>query len=173
MESEIIGRIAAHVGGEKIAVASEDAVRLAEAQLGFAIPELLKSIYLNVANGGFGPGYGIIGVTGGHSSDLGTLVETYNEVTRGAGYLGLKWNPRLLPFCGWGDNIFSCVDCSNPGNPIFRSDECEARPVNYGLEDFFEMWLDGRDLVSQGATSRRTVQLTNPFTGKKTRVRST
>ena len=62
-----------------------------------------------------GPGYGIIGVVGGHSSDLGTLVETFNEIKRGADYLGLKWNPQLLPFCGWGCNIFSCVDCSDPG----------------------------------------------------------
>jgi hypothetical protein len=171
MESDVIGRIAAQVRKEKTVVASEDSVRLAEASLGFAFPELLKSIYLNVANGGFGPGYGIIGVAGGHRSDLGNVVETFSEIKRGAAYLGLKWNPKLLPFCGWGCNIFSCVDCSSPRNLIYRSDECKARPVDYGLEDFFERWLDGEDLLGEGAT-RKAVDITNPFTGKKMRVKS-
>src|SRR5277367_3912098 len=145
MESSITERVATHIGGERIAFASEESIKLAEARLGFAIPDLLRSIYLNVANGGFGPGYGIIGVAGGHSSNLGDLVETFQEVKKGAEYFGLKWNPHLLPFCEWGDNIFSCVDCSDPANPIFRSDECKVRPLNYSLNDFFEMWIGGKD----------------------------
>jgi hypothetical protein len=171
MESNLIGRIAARVSEEKIVAASEDSVWLAEANLGFALPELLKSIYLNVANGGFGPGYGIIGVAGGHRSNLGNLVETFSEIKRGAAYLGLKWNPKLLPFCEWGCNIFSCVDCSDPGNLVFRSDECKARPVNYGLEEFFERWLDEEDLLNEGAS--RMAGITNPFTGKRTKGKGT
>jgi hypothetical protein len=31
----------------------------AEEQLGFALPALLRRIYLEVGNGGFGPGYGL------------------------------------------------------------------------------------------------------------------
>jgi hypothetical protein len=172
MESNIIERIAAHIGsgGVRLPVASEAVVGAAEATLGLGIPKLLRSIYLNVANGGFGPGYGIIGVGGGHRSNLGTLVETFTEIKRGADYLGLRWNPQLLPFCEWGCNVFSCVDCSDPGNPVFSSDECKVHPVNCGLEEFFRMWLDGRDLFSEGGPMRRVVEITNPFTGKKTRV---
>lgn len=175
MQHSVIDRIAAHIdaAGIRLPCASAEAVDTAETTLGFGIPKLLRSVYLNVANGGFGPGYGIIGVDGGHRSDLGTLVETFNEIKRGADYLALKWNPQLLPFCGWGCNVFSCVDCSDPGSPIFRSDECRVRPVNYCLEDFFEMWLDGRDLLSEGGLRRSSVEITNPFTGKKTRVKST
>ena len=172
MDPTLVNRIAAHLAGTKFVLASAESIKLTEAQLGFALPELLKSLYLNIANGGFGPGYGIIGIAGGHRSSIGSLVETYNDMIRGAQYLGLEWNPRCLPICDWGDSIYSCVDCATPGNPILRSDECKAHPVNYGLEDFFEMWLEGRDLFSDGAPKARTVEIINPFTGKKTRVKS-
>jgi len=170
--SSVIDGIASHLNarGIRLPVATEEAVGVAETLLGLSVPKLLRSIYLRVANGGFGPGYGIIGVSGGHRSSLGTLVETFTEIRRGADYLGLKWNPQLLPFCEWGCNVFSCVDCADPGSPIFRSDECKVHPVNYGLEEFFRMWLDGRDLFNEGGPMRRVVEITNPFTGKKTRV---
>jgi hypothetical protein len=37
-------------------------VDAAEAALGFTIPPLLRRLYIEVGNGGFGPGYGLIGV---------------------------------------------------------------------------------------------------------------
>lgn len=183
MKSSVIGRLAAHIDarGRKLPLASEEAVCAAEVELGLSIPALLRSVYLHVANGGFGPGYGvvgesacgygIIGVAGGHRSSRGTLVETFNDVKRGVDHLGLKWNPQLLPFCELGGAVYFCVDCSSPGNPIFLSDHCKARPANCDLEGFFEKWLDGKDLLEDGP-SRRTIEMTNPFTGKKTRIRS-
>ena len=109
MDPTIIGRIAAHISGERIGVASANEVRLAEEHLGFAIPELLKSIYLNVANGGFGPGYGLIGVAGGHRSDLGSLVETFDDIAKGAQYLGLNCPPSYYRFAaGGGQHLLLC-----------------------------------------------------------------
>jgi hypothetical protein len=58
------------------ATASEEVIGEAERGLGFPIPDLLKACYLNVGSGGFGPGYGIIGVGNGYASDYGNLVET-------------------------------------------------------------------------------------------------
>jgi len=179
MAEDLIKRIAAHISALKPAKmcppASEEQVRLAEAGLGFQIPPLLRSIYLNVGNGGFGPGYGIIGVGGGHRSDLGTLLETRKEIKRGADYLGLEWQDSLLPFCGWGCNIFSCVDCNDPGGRIVRSDECRTEEVNYNLDGFFQMWLDGKDILDcdNAESERTTVEIINPFTRGKMRVTST
>lgn len=152
------------------APAAEAAVEDAEAALGFTIPSLLKSLYLNVGNGGFGPGYGIIGMAGGHASDLGTLVETYNEIQKGAVYLGLNWQPGLLPFCGWGCNIFSCVDCTDENHGICTSEECHVRSERYRLDDFFLMWLNGVDILNCDGSPRETAEIINPFTRKKTRV---
>jgi hypothetical protein len=36
-------------------------VDTAEEALGFAIPPILRRLYTEVANGGFGPGYGLVG----------------------------------------------------------------------------------------------------------------
>lgn len=173
MEDAIISQIASRVdaGGRRLPVASEEAVGAAEMALGLKIPTLLRSIYLNVANGGFGPGYGILGVAGGHRSGWGTaLVETFDEVKRGADYRGWRWDPQLLPFCELGYAGFFCVRCSSPGSPIFLSDHCNVSPAGYGLKEFFERWLDARDLFS--SRKRQTIEIINPFTGKKARIRS-
>src|SRR5690348_13024262 len=73
----------------------------AERRLGFPIPPLLKRLYAEVGNGGYGPGKGghIIGVRGGHASSAGDIVETYTDIRNGAVFLGLTWPERLLPFC--------------------------------------------------------------------------
>ena len=49
--------------------ASEQAVLAAEAVFGYSLPPILRTVYLTVANGGFGPGYGIMGVDGGFEDD--------------------------------------------------------------------------------------------------------
>lgn len=42
-------------------------VEAAEKTLGFSLPPLLRDLYTQVANGGFGPGYGIFGLDGGYA----------------------------------------------------------------------------------------------------------
>ncbi len=45
--------------------ATEEQLQETEALLGFALPPLLRLLYTGIANGGFGPGYGIIGALEG------------------------------------------------------------------------------------------------------------
>lgn len=45
--------------------ATEEQLRLSEAVMGFEHPPLLRMLYLQVANGGFGPGRGLTGALGG------------------------------------------------------------------------------------------------------------
>jgi hypothetical protein len=51
--------------------ASPEAVEEAQVMVGYPLPGLLRRLYLEVGNGGFGPGYGILGVRGGHGDDYG------------------------------------------------------------------------------------------------------
>ena len=58
--------------------------------LGFHLPPLLRELYTQVANGGFGPGYGILGLEGGFADPMitmgdqgGTLLDWYHAY-RGA-----------------------------------------------------------------------------------------
>lgn len=78
----------------------------AETSLGFALPSLLRQIYLQVGNGGFGPGYGLIG--------LEELLQVYNEMRQLPG-----WPERMVPLCTWGCGIYSCLDCSLSAGPIY------------------------------------------------------
>jgi hypothetical protein len=50
--------------------AAEKDIIATEQRLNFDLPETLRKIYLRVANGGFGPGYGVMGVEGGFTDDL-------------------------------------------------------------------------------------------------------
>ena len=77
--------------------ARPDEVDAAEAALGFPIPLLLRRLYTEVGNGGFGPGYGLEGVptippTSGEA-DIVALYEQYSGPS--AEYPAVRW-PR-----GW------------------------------------------------------------------------
>jgi len=152
--------------------ASQRVIANTERQLGFKLPELLKSIYSEVGNGGFGPGRGgtIIGLKGGYDSDLGTLVEAYAEMQTGQAFDGLVWPSGLLPFCEWGCNIFSCVDCNTSPYLISVSEECVVAPQGYSLEHFVQLWLNGTDILSYEETETESMEIINPFTGQKSRI---
>jgi hypothetical protein len=169
----IVERVAVHLLQRPVEVwapASADAIRACEQSLGFPLPSLLKAMYLNVGNGWSAPGYGFIGVAGGRPSNLGDLATTYQEVRRGADYLKIDWPHALLPFCEWGCNVFSCVDCGNDTALVHRSEECTAYVEGYTLADFLAMWVDGVSLLDLNAGERVAAEIANPFTRKKTRV---
>ncbi|HEX5102249.1 MAG TPA: SMI1/KNR4 family protein [Pirellulaceae bacterium] len=153
-------------------IATPEQVHQTERSIGFALPPLLRSCYLEIANGGFGQGYGIIGVKGGHESDFGDVVSTYQELKSCVEYFGNKWLPGLLPFCAWGCNIFSCVSCHDERLPIFTFEEGKVWHEDYNLNDFFEMWMQGEDILAHGGRYEiEEVMKTNPFTGAQMTVR--
>jgi hypothetical protein len=87
-----------------------------ERRLGFALPPLLKRLYLDIGNGGFGPGYGLVGLTNGMPDDTGKTAPATYEVFRSDCSEEPNWNwPHgLFPICHWGCAILSCVDCTDP-----------------------------------------------------------
>ena len=91
--------------------AQPEQIERTEAQLGFKQPELLKRILSEVGNGGSGPGYGLIGVDGGHADFKG---EHLAELGREPGALERK----ILPICNWGCGIYCCLECSNADSSV-------------------------------------------------------
>src|SRR5579885_3913143 len=60
--------------------AGAQAVDAAERELGFRLPELLRTIYTQVGNGGFGPAYGFLGVKVGATDERrNTLAGVYRS----------------------------------------------------------------------------------------------
>ena len=81
-------------------------------ELGFPVPELVRQLYRDVANGGFGPGYGLL--------RFDEIVQTYRELHDSREQRDEIWQDGLIPFVDWGCMIFSCLDTQNAmdGDPI-------------------------------------------------------
>lgn len=171
MNDAIVSRIREHAlsksEGLPYAPASEGLVKEAESKLGFQLPSLLKACYEQIGNGGFGPGYGLIGLQGGAASDFGLLTETHQQLKSDQESEGNEWQFGLLPFCEWGCNTFSCVDCTTPNFTVYKFEDFDVWPQNYNLEKFFEMWVNDVDILSLDDGEEIEAEITNPFTGEK------
>lgn len=138
--------------------ASEEAVVATERRLGFTLPHTLRECYLNVANGGFGPGYGVMGVEGGFTDDLGNTVADLFESYRQPDPEDPTWHwpESLLPICHWGCVVYSAIDCSREPGPVYFVDvsvkelggpmESIIKFHKASIEAWLSDWLDGKDL---------------------------
>ncbi len=127
--------------------ASLQRINETEAALGFHLPELLKELYLQVANGGFGPRYKITGLAGGALDDVyqQTLVAVYQNYSSPSPKRSRnRWPEQLAPFCDWGCLIKSCLDCTKPEAPVILYDPNKRTwKASFQLEAAsFEEWLE-------------------------------
>jgi hypothetical protein len=125
--------------------ATLSAVERAEFLLGAALPDLLRRLYLEVSNGGFGPGYGVLGLDDGFRDDMKrTAVDILNS--RGD-WPGMPDN--VLPLCHWGCAIYSFVHCPSgrmfgwDPNPVDPDDDVPFFEQDYTLDAWLAAWLDG------------------------------
>ena len=142
-------------------VATEALLNDAEQRLGMRLPPLLRRLYLEVANGGFGPGYGLIGVSGGAGDDGGnTIAELYEGTCSETWRKDLpNWPDGVVRICYWGCAMYSVVDCSVPEFPMFHFEPNEDEdvvgfpncliPHNRTFEQYMAAWVDGFDLVNE------------------------
>jgi hypothetical protein len=133
--------------------ATPEQVRDAERRLGFPLPVPVRQVFSLVANGGFGPGYGLLGLGGGATDDLGaTAVASYMQRRSWNGQQGWYWPERLLPICHWGCAIYSCVNCERGGElRVIRYDPnrgswMQLRDEGRNFVQWLRAWLDDVDL---------------------------
>lgn len=137
---------------------SSEKIADSETRLGFKLPPLLRKIYLEVSNGGFGDSYGLLGLTNGPLNEDGldsvSLFESYRETDPSDEYW--HWPDGLLPVCHLGCAMYHCVQCSDEGAPIvwFEPNPHEDGepwddsfiPFCSSLSGYFSAWLGGIDL---------------------------
>jgi hypothetical protein len=125
----------------------------AEKQLGFHLPALVREIYLQVGNGGFGPGYGITGLAGGYEIYDFTLVDNClisRDAERDFAEFGMSapgwhWEHQYIMYCYWGCNVTSIIDCSQPSIPVYTLDTYALdRNEPPALHQWWRDWLDGK-----------------------------
>jgi len=125
-----------------LAPASQADVDQIEGMLGHSMPSLLRRLYLEVGNGGWGPGYGVLGLTGGHRDDLGkTAVDLFVDAHQDPQSTWRFLPGGLLPLCHRGCAIYSFTDCSTPDGRIWAWDP------NPGPTDGSALFDQGLNLV--------------------------
>ncbi len=141
--------------------ASAEVIEEAEKSLDFALPPLLKRVLLEIGNGGFGPGHGLLGVRGGATDEHGnSLVDLYDGLSAtNPEDPGWSWPEHLVPICPWGDSTYSCVDCSRPEGQVVTFDANGYRPgtdlarllepQDLTLDAWLRAWTEGIDLWSR------------------------
>ena len=162
--------IASHPSLQVFQTVSNADIEVAEQRLGFPLPDLLREFYTKIGNGYAGSSCDIIGLNGGNCSDFGSLAETYPILKEGQESEGRKWKDGLLPFCDWGCNILSCVDCTDSQHFVTTFEDFQLQPKSYSLEQFFEWWCAGVDILAQEQMDIEANEIVDPFTRQKGKV---
>jgi hypothetical protein len=147
------------------APASVEQLLATEQALGFPLPPLLRILYARIANGGFGPGYGLHGVLGGFD-EAGSLVDGYTFHLTRSEPIDLElytstssvhdsidlpntvWPRYLLYLCDWDCATTSCLDAATGRVYLCRPSRTESRSFTLLLEApslrvWLELWLAG------------------------------
>jgi hypothetical protein len=131
-------------------------IAAAERELRFQFPDMLRAIYTQVGNGGFGRAYGFIGIQGGATEEFGrSLVKVYQDMVQYHQKDSPLWHwpEQLLPVCRLGCGMWSCLDCKRAAVPVFIFDpnNLESDPEDdeeTRLRWANAFWLESRSFVS-------------------------
>ncbi len=151
--------------------ATEEHLRLSEEAMGFPYPSLLRTLYLRVANGGFGPAYGLVGAFCGYADamhkekqhkyilrdsivypsfpeemtfiDIEQYEKQYSEPKQV--YLDPQvWPMHFILLCNWGCGYFSFLHART--GHVYYVGEGYLFHQTDSLEEWFEHWLRGENL---------------------------
>jgi len=141
-EDEIFDAVRLSIGPDALPPASPEAVAEAEEAIGYPLPPLLRRLYLEVANGGFGPRGGIIGVRGYdfHNSDI------FADIVESAVAFRAEPGARcqgMVQLLDWGCGIASLLDCRDPAGAMWGWDSniCCMQHALFRQDITFNEWL--------------------------------
>nr|WP_157554273.1 SMI1/KNR4 family protein [Herbidospora sakaeratensis] len=150
-EDEIFEAIRSNPGRDVLPVASSEAVAEAEEAIGYPLPSLLRRLYLEVGNGGFGPRGGIIGVRG---YDFWKS-DSFPDITDSALGFRAESDGRcagMIQLLEWGCGLASLLDCRDPKGALWGWDpnRCCLDHALFPQDITFAAWLAesiGRDFA--------------------------
>jgi hypothetical protein len=152
--------------------AAAPAVADFEHAAGLHLPTFYVRLLTEVANGGFGPGFGIVGIPpdGFVDDDLGgNLLEAYLE-RRDCAETAWRLPRGLLPLCNWGCGTFSYIDTLSTGAAVITADVLQDR-IEYietavTLAAWLSDWVAGVNLEEAMYETVGYRDGINPFTSK-------
>ena len=139
---EIFAAVVAKVGDAERPPASAAALDAAESAVGRAMPPLLRRLYGELANGGFGPEYGIYTVE--------WAVSAFTTRASSNDWPMDELPASLVPLSSWGCGIETYVDWGDPAGQVWGFDPNEqggpSLPLHkqeFVLAEWLALWLDG------------------------------
>ena len=146
-------------------LASDEQVAKAERLLGWALHPLHRALMQAVANGGFGPGDGFIGLPGGRTDDDGrSVVELRNALFSNDAIV-----PGAAPLWDFGCGAWACLE--SQWGSVLIVDEYGVTDTQVSLFDCLVEWVAGND-VSRRLFTFEERAMTNPFTRQNVTVRT-
>lgn len=115
-------------------------IEATERLLDAPLPPLLRRIYHEVANGGFGPSYGLLGVHGGYRNSVATLGESYRSLRDRA---GLHWPRGLLTLVNLGCAQYICLATDEHADAIVIHDSGRLTITPFSLHHVCSTWCNG------------------------------
>ncbi|MEA2545960.1 MAG: hypothetical protein QOI09_1233 [Chloroflexota bacterium] len=92
--------------------ATDEVLDRAQARIGFDLPLALRQLYGRIADGGFGPGPGLLSID--RVADRFLAVQAEVPPTQ-------RWPPRLLPIVDH-DAVLDCIDAATGNGPVVAWD---------------------------------------------------
>lgn len=130
-----------------------DEIAQFESTVDNSLPTFVKKLYLEIGNGGFGPGYGLMSLEPKEGDTNESVLEIYQAFSLDEPEDELwDWPDDLLPLIDWGCAIRSCLDCGSgeiimfdPNNEVEDMEEYFI-PQSDSLESLMSDWCDGVNL---------------------------
>ena len=139
--------------------ASAEVVQEAQRAMGCTLHPLHRQLFEEVANGGFGPGDGLIGLPGGAFDGDGRSLVELREI------LWLDSETPLphpvVPLCDWGCGIWSCLDSET--GAVLTMDEYGLKDTGQSFPSWLEDWVSGVSLWGRMIVYEERIGI-NPFT---------
>jgi hypothetical protein len=143
--------------------ASHDLVVSSEREIGFPLWTDHRQILTELANGGFGPGDGLLGIHGGRVDDGGrTLIELRHLILSPE-----ELRLPIVPLCDWGGGAWSMLDCQT--GEILTCSELGLKELGVTFNVWLSQWAGGKNWW-QEMFEFDSVEVVDPKTGIRSKV---
>jgi hypothetical protein len=129
-------------GAEVSASAKTAAVDGAERAIGYALHPFHRRLLTEVGNGGFGPGYGLIGLPGGTMGVDGHSLVALSRLLLDES--GPSSSVPVVVLCDWGCGTWACIDCET--GAVLTIAEDGLKDSGQTICAWFEDWVSGVEL---------------------------
>ncbi|WP_145177955.1 SMI1/KNR4 family protein [Gimesia aquarii] len=131
-----------------------------ESQIGFKLPPIIRQISTEVADGGFGPDWGInrlkhpLNLPFGPHWEIKMSVESWHKLyhTSNDDNQLATFPNHFIRYCEVGCNISICVDCTSESGYLFLDDPNASdpiQPMGVTLEEWLLQWLSSNPWPKQ------------------------